>query len=188
MNQTELIDHIKSIAGVLRRDTFVKAATLAIERRFATIIETGGFRGIDGDGRSTEVLAAIARFNGGTFWSVDNNPVHQERAKKRVPPDATVQYCAGDSVTFLSSSFPDGIGFLYLDSYDYDANKPLPSQIHQVAELGAAFGDLRADAIVLLDDCNIPGGGKALLSDLFLKERGFSLVADHYQKLFVRNP
>jgi hypothetical protein len=78
------------------------------------------------------------------------------------------------------------IDFLYLDSYDYDAKNPLACQIHQLAEVGAAYGILSDKAIILMDDAQLEGGGKARLATDFLLERGWKIVLDKYQRLFSR--
>lgn len=179
-----LLGEIGRRAGTVRRDTFVKAADLAMGMGVKEIVETGCYRGIDGDGQSTLIFTELADFLKGRLISVDLNPEHVERAKAKVPGGPREIICR-DSVEYLSHRTTE-IGLLYLDSYDYYHGDPLPSQIHQVAEIGAAWAKLTPKAIVLLDDCNIPGGGKGLFTEKFLLERGFTLVADSYQKLFVR--
>lgn len=84
------------------------------------------------------------------------------------------------------SAFNGIIDVLYLDSYDYNPDDPLPAQLHQVAELGAAWSKLTDKSLILIDDCNIKGGGKCGLSDPFLKERGWKLVFNAYQKLYSK--
>lgn len=183
MNQ-HLLDLVRRLAGPLRSHTFVRAVELALERGVKEFVETGCYRGIDGDGQSTAILATVALQVGGRFISVDLNADHVERAKAKVPNGPREIVCR-DSVEYLSHRTKE-IGLLYLDSYDYYHGDPIPSQVHQVAEIGAAWAKLTPNAIVLLDDCNIPGGGKGLLTSRFLLERGFTLVEDAHQKLFVR--
>jgi hypothetical protein len=188
---------ISALAGPVRRKTFLAAIeqfamTLGSQYSRPGIVETGCYRGIDADGQSTIIWTHVARSLGTEFISVDLSGTHVQRAKDKLsaefnsPPDYFDQtVLIRDSVEYLSSrTLP--IGLLYLDSYDYVESNPLPSQIHQVAEIGAAFGKLAKRAVVLLDDCNMTGGGKGLLTDLFLKEHGFQLVMDEYQKVFVR--
>lgn len=154
-----------------------------------TIIETGTIRVPhfkDYDGASTLTFAKLAEATSSEFYSVDLSPQSIETSMAALGSEVgLVHYNCCDSVGFLSS-FSKPIDVLYLDSYDYFKENPLPSQIHQAAEIGAAYGKLSNDAVVLLDDCNIEGGGKGLLTDMFLKERGWKLVVDKYQKLFVR--
>lgn len=183
MNQ-HLLDLVGKLAGGQRRHTFKRAVELALERGVKEFVETGCYRGIDDDGQSTVIFAAVAAEVCGRFISVDLSEEHVARANAKVPSGPREIVCR-DSVEYLSHRTKE-IGLLYLDSYDYYHGDPLPSQIHQVAEIGAAWAKLAPNAIVLLDDCNIPGGGKGLLTSRFLLERGFTLVEDSYQKLFVR--
>lgn len=187
--------NIADLAGEQRAKTFVKAFELAVdaatagcEQRHYSIVETGCYRGIDADGQSTVILAKLGAAICGEFVSVDKDLAHVVKAREKLrgladKTKATV--IVSDSVEYLSRLCRP-IDFLYLDSYDYEPDNPLPAQIHQVAEIGAAFGKLTPNAIVLLDDCNIPGGGKGLLTERFLLGNGFRLVADGYQKLFAR--
>lgn len=185
MSNDELFKTVELLAGDFRAPSFRRAAELAVEFRCKHFVETGCFRGITYDGQSTRILGMLAVHNGGRLDSVDIDPGHVAKAKKFVSDIYAVSIHQHDAVSWLSARV-DPIDFLYLDSYDYEPSYPPPAQIHQVAEMGAAFGKLLTPCVVLLDDCNIVGGGKGLLTDLFLKERGFKLEYDGYQKLFVR--
>jgi hypothetical protein len=57
-----------------------------------------------------------------------------------------------------------------------------PSQEHAVAELRAA--SLHAGSLVLIDDADLPGGGKARLAKHLLAERGATCLAEGYQSLW----
>lgn len=187
MNIEVLRQFIMDKCGDQRRESFLKAVNLVADRKAITIIETGTIRNANlADGASTLVWSQLAQLTHSGFFSVDNCQSHIETSKKVLGPlTEFCQYCCVDSVMFLSC-FATPIHVLYLDSYDYSPDNPLPAQIHQLAELGAAYGKLSADALILLDDCNIPHGGKAGLVDPFLKERGWKLIHDQYQKLFTR--
>jgi predicted O-methyltransferase YrrM len=152
-----------------------------------TLIETGTLRDASlVDGGSTILFARLANATDSQFYSVDNCQSHLDVAAaelKKVGLDA--RFACIDSVVFLSC-FQTPIHILYLDSYDYAEGNPLPAQIHQLAEIGAAYGKLSDDAVILLDDCNIPGGGKGLLTDRWLTERKWNLLHDKYQKLYSR--
>lgn len=179
------IDTAKNLGGDLRRETFARACELAIERKFRLIIETGTYRGIKADGQSTRIWATLARELGADFYSLDIDQKSIDKAKNLGGPVDYARFYCGDSVPFLSC-FQSPIHLLYLDSFDYIEKTGWQAQAHQVAEMGAALGKLTPDAIVLLDDCNIPGGGKALFTEWFLISRGWKLDYDGYQKLFVR--
>lgn len=180
---------IKSFTGSLRESSFLSLVDIVKHRTKMTIIETGTIRYPDVkdfDGASTLTLAKLADATASDFYSVDIDKDHIDISRKALGENSRfVVYKCCDSVPFLSS-FDSKIDVLYLDSYDYSKDNPLPSQIHHAAEIGAAYGKLSPKAVVLIDDCNIEGGGKGLFVDMFLKERGWKLVVDEYQKLFVR--
>lgn len=48
----------------------------------------------------------------------------------------------------------------YLDSFDFDISNPLPSQKHHLKEIEAAYDKLTDNSVVMIDDCDLPGGGK----------------------------
>ena len=182
MNKTQ----IQALCGPLRWESFLLVWELADKANLSCLIETGTFRGIPGDGESTVLLSELADHLSGDFYSVDNNEEHVAAAKKHIEGKGYRTQCVySDSVSFLSL-FQSPIGVLYLDSYDYDFNNPIPSQLHQLAEIGAAYGKLTPESIVFLDDCDLKGGGKCGLSVPFLIERGWKCIHDKYQKVFTR--
>lgn len=172
---------IRELAGVQRCDSFMKAAEESVRRGHRHYVETGTYRGIDADGRSSEILSYLAYLQGGTFTSIDLCPRHCELARQRVTHGTVVHADSVEHLRRLTEA-----DFVYLDSYDYEPANPEPSQLHMVAEAGAVLGILGPTALILLDDCNIPGGGKGLLVDRFLRARGWRLLHDGYQKLYSR--
>lgn len=182
MNDTE----VQSIAGPQRWETFLEATKLAHEIGVKCIIETGTWRGIAADGQSTLLLAKLAIELGSDFYSVDNNADHIEASKSKMRELGmfNVQHSLCDS-TFFLSIFASPVQLLYLDSYDYSESNPEPAQLHQMSEIGAAWGKLRGSNIVLLDDCNIPGGGKGVMTTKWLIERGYKLHMSKYQNLLI---
>lgn len=175
-----------AICGELRGESFWIVRNHAIQHKARCIIETGTYRGIGADGESTLFLATLARDLGADFYSVD---ISQNAVKKSIEHLSTNglkgDVSCVDSVALLSC-FNSPIDVLYLDSYDFSPDNPTPAQIHQLAELGGAYGKLTSEAVILLDDCNIEGGGKGLLTDRFLLERQWKLIYDGYQKVFTR--
>lgn len=169
------------MAGSQREDSFALAMELAVQRDLKHFVETGCYRGIDADGRSSELLSRVAAHQQGSFVSLDNNPHHVELARARVPFGEVRLSDSIEGLRLLTS-----VDFVYLDSYDYEPHNPEPSQLHMLAEVGAIVGILPAKGLILLDDCNIPGGGKGLLADRFLRGRGWNLLHDKYQKLYSR--
>jgi len=175
-----------NLCGELRGESFWILQNHAIQHGARCIIETGTYREISGDGESTVFLATLAKEIGADFYSVDIN--HNTVLKSRqhlAERDLKADVSCVDSVSLLSC-FGSPIDVLYLDSYDFSPESPLPAQIHQLAEIGGAYGKLSGHAAVLLDDCGIVHGGKGKLTSEFLLERGWNLVCDKYQRLFVR--
>ncbi|MGH7329444.1 MAG: hypothetical protein ACREJX_13945, partial [Polyangiaceae bacterium] len=101
----------------------------------------------------------------------------------------------GDSVGFLRnwaqahSGTP--IDLLYLDSLDYPVapkdGPREPSQQHCLAELDAALPSLAPRAIVLIDDADLPGGGKARFARERLAQLGWRCDLDDYQTLWAHD-
>jgi predicted O-methyltransferase YrrM len=186
MDQTTLL----TATGQLRFDTFEKTIRLAKNRQLQNIIETGTMRTHVNcqDGSSTLVFSWLADDINGQFISVDINKVNQDLTadflKQRGTGTRTTLVNL-DSVEFLSK-YAGRIDLLYLDSYDYVQSDYMPCQLHQLAELGGAYGKLTDNALILIDDCALPFGGKAGLSSAFLKCRGWKLLQAEYQQLWSR--
>jgi SAM-dependent methyltransferase len=173
-----------------RYKTFHRAMQLARERNLTTLIETGtarfGKQGFEGDGGSTIIFAHFATMYYKTFYSVDTNQQSLDVAyKASIPFQKSVHFVCEDSVSFLTN-FPDPIDFLYLDSFDYIYENPIPSQLHHLAEIKAAFPKLTPNGLILIDDCNLPGGGKGKIVIEFLTARGWKVILSDYQVLLSR--
>ena len=76
---------------------------------------------------------------------------------------------------------------MYLDSLDYDLDNPLPAQEHCFNEIKAAYEKLTDDSIILIDDCNLPGGGKGKLAIEWLVDQGWVLLIYKYQAILVKH-
>jgi predicted O-methyltransferase YrrM len=189
MNKSNsILDIIENLAGCQRDKSFRMAAEYAIAHNFRTFIETGCYRGIDADGQSTVILALLAASSveAGMFLSHDIDPEHIKMARlKCAQKGLDPAFACGDSVAMLSK-LVFTVDFAYLDSYDFDANNHLPSQRHQLAEVGAILGKMAKPGLILLDDCDLPHGGKAGMSGPFLEERGWKCVYSAYQKVFIQ--
>jgi hypothetical protein len=86
------------------------------------------------------------------------------------------------------TQMPEKKTFYAIDAHGFlhRAYHALPSfTTSKGVEVGAAFGKLVGRNIVLLDDCNIPGGGKGLLTTKWLIERGYKLHMSKYQNLLI---
>lgn len=174
-----------------RRLGFHKAMQLMSQRNIKTIVETGTARGGDmaftGDGGFTIVFGLWALLYDAHLYSVDILEFAINRAKTMVKPYMNhITFTLDDSVHYLQE-FDRTIDFLYLDSFDYEKTNPLPSQQHHLKEIEAAYEKLAPNAIVMIDDCKLPGGGKGRLAINYLKERGWKVVLDSYQVIMVRS-
>ncbi len=171
--------------------TFLRALLYMKERNVQTIVETGtardGLNGCIGDGCSTCIFSEWAELYGASFYSVDINDSNLREAKKALNSAETVSHLIlSDSVEFLQN-FGRPIDFLYLDSYDFEWDNPIPSQQHHLSEIIAAYPWLHENSVVMIDDCDLPHGGKGKLVIEFLLSRGWKITAKKYQVIMVRN-
>lgn len=160
------------------------------------IVETGCMRADHGqlalgdDGASTYIFDDFINYYDGEVASVDINPNNVAHAQKMVS-DRTTVYCS-DSVEFLWN-IPEKrkIDLLYLDSYDFEPDNPIPSQKHHLKELTAVMKNLKKGSIIMVDDnantpefewfTKIAQGGKAGFVKEFMKDIGAELLLDEYQ-------
>ncbi len=176
--------------GNVRYDTFKMALRLIKQRNLDTLVETGtsrfGKKGCEGDGGSTLIFSHFCAIYKKKFYSVDINQDYLDQAfRASVPFQRSVEFVCDDSIHFLST-FDGKIDFLYLDSFDYVYENPFPSQLHHLKEIQAAYDKLSPRAVVMIDDCNLPGGGKGLLVIEFLTARGWKILMSNYQVILSR--
>ncbi|MGI9541799.1 MAG: class I SAM-dependent methyltransferase [Cyclobacteriaceae bacterium] len=162
-----------------------------------TLVETGvmrnGLRKTKGDGASTVVYGLWAKQHQAMLHSVDIDPVAIEAAKNELEIlglDGIVHLTASDSVAFLKA-FPEPVDFLYLDSYDYDKKDiaiQQASQLHHLKEFKSIESKLHSKSLVLIDDCDLPGGGKGKQVIEYMKTKSWKIISDDYQVLLGRNP
>ena len=160
------------------------------------IVETGCMRADHGqlalgdDGASTYIFDDFINYYDGEVVSVDINPDNVAHAQKMVS-DRTTVYCS-DSVEFLwNIPSKRKIDLLYLDSFDFEPEDPVPSQKHHLKELTAVMKNLRKGSIIMVDDnantpefewfTKIAQGGKAGFVKEFMKDIGAELLLDEYQ-------
>ena len=176
-----------------RYPTFLSALQLIKERNLKTIIETGtsrcGDKNFEGDGGSTIIFAQWAKDYKSEFYSVDLSEENLLQAKSAVhnllgKPNSRIHFVCSDSIAFLQS-FGRQIDFLYLDSYDYEENNPLPSQHHHLFEIHAAYPYLTENSVVMIDDCDLPHGGKGRLAIEYLIDRGWKILENRYQVILI---
>jgi hypothetical protein len=182
-----------------RHATFRRAFDLVLQRTGAlrTLVETGCVREKNdySAGYSTVVFGEFLMRHGGRLYSVDVNPRNVEICRKLTRRYAAlITVLVADSIAFLREwprSHPGTpIDLLYLDSFDYplapEDGSPEPSQQHCLGELEAALPSLSERAVVLIDDADLPGGGKPALARRRLSQLGWRCVLDGYQTLWTR--
>ena len=178
-----------------RQKTFRRAIELLDERGATCLIETGvaryGLRNSKSDGASTAVFGLWAKANNASLYSVDISPESIAGARKAVMElDLLneVKLVTGDSVQFLEN-FSDPVDFLYLDSYDYDKHDEsvqMASQEHHLKEFKAIEEQLGPDTVVLIDDCDLPGGGKGKTVIEYMTRKGWQVDTNAYQVLLTK--
>lgn len=167
--------------GPTRADPMLQALDLAHRAGLRSLVETGCMRSYPTcDGASTRVLAEYCHRAGTQLVSLELNPDHIQVARSALVHPESVEFRAGDSVAALSR-LQTPVEFLYLDSYDFQPSDPMPSAMHQLAEVGAALGHLAERAIILLDDWHGGSAGKGSLAVPFLLSRGWRQIIDGYQ-------
>ncbi|MFY9781370.1 MAG: class I SAM-dependent methyltransferase [Candidatus Baltobacteraceae bacterium] len=184
-----------------RYGTFARAFELLLARtgRDRTIVETGCVREKNdySAGYSTVLFGELLTRGGGKLFTVDlseRNMALCKRFTKRFAP--LISYNVSDSVEYLRAwsraPKPQTIDLLYLDSWDYPVSaehgEPEPSQRHCLLEFEAALPALSERGIVLIDDGDLPGGGKPKLAKARLAELGWACEIDDYQTLWTAPP
>lgn len=177
-----------------RRDTFRRCLNLLDKTKARIIIETGtsreGLHGAKSNGAATIVFGKWAQLNQGFLYSVDISEKSVTAAQKEVVAQGLVEFVnihLSDSIQFLES-FTEKVDFLYLDSYDYsdDIEVQLKSQTHHLKEFKAIEQQLHEKSIVLIDDCDLPNGGKGKLVIEYMLNKGWKILMQEYQILLIR--
>lgn len=170
-----------------RFSSMYKALELIQDIERPVIVETGILRDpTPGGGHSTYKFGEFAERRNGSVHSCDinQNAVTFARLATFQYKGYISYYCV-DSVLFLEN-FEDKIDLLYLDSYDSGPGHEEAASQHQLNEIKAIFPKLKERCAVLLDDADLPEGGKTKYSSTYLEENGFTLAIEDYQKLYVR--
>ena len=178
-----------------RQKTFRRAIELLEERKATCLIETGvaryGLRNSKSDGASTAVFGLWAKSHNTSLYSVDISPESIAGAREAVEELDLVEHVklvTGDSVQFLEN-FTDPVDFLYLDSYDYDKHDEsiqIASQEHHLKEFKAIEEKLAPGTVVLIDDCDLPGGGKGKTVIQYMTRKGWQIDTSAYQVLLTK--
>ena len=192
----DMIDELMKGSSI-RAATF-KAALNYLDRvKPAVIIETGTARGrfdinlpsICGDGASTLIFALWCSRNNAKIYTVDIDPICIDNCKLNIAAlglTDVVEFVVSDSVAFLETCPLTHLQFLFLDSYDFDYNDPVPSQMHHLKEYLAVKDKLADQCCILIDDCGLPHGGKGFYVEQHLPRDKFTLLQSGYQHLYER--
>ena len=155
------------------------------------IIETGCLRiagNWEGDGQSSFMFDALTRAMGGAFFSIDVLAESIETARRAC--SSAVNLICNDSVAALytlSQLMRGPAALVYLDSYDVDADNPMPSAIHHALELAAARPLLGPGTLVCVDDYGVgrQPGGKGLILDRFFANIRARVLYSGYQRIWL---
>ena len=177
-----------------RRNTFRKTLALLDKIEAKIIIETGtsreGLKGAKSNGGATIVFGKWAKLNNAELHSVDISKKSIKAAQNEVDNQQLADVVTihhSDSLEFLAN-FKKPVDFLYLDSYDYsnDLEVQVKSQIHHLKEFKAIEEHLHENSIVLIDDCDLPNGGKGKMVVEYMKQKKWKVLMNAYQILLVR--
>lgn len=177
-----------------RRDTFKETLSLLDKIGAKTLIETGtsreGLHGAKSNGAATIVFGKWAQENKAYLHSVDISEESVANAQAEVDRQKlnnSVKIYCSDSLDFLEK-FDEKVDLLYLDSYDYSSDLAVQkkSQEHHLLEFKAIEDQLHKDTIVLIDDCDLPNGGKGKLAIEYMLQKGWKVRTNDYQVLLTR--
>ena len=171
------------------------AMNMMTDSGVSVLVETGvarhGLGYSKSDGASTILFGIYAKNNGAKLYSVDINPDNIAECRKTIDKmnlSSNVELNVADSIEYLKA-FPHKVDFLYLDSYDYNRNKPeiiKGSQAHHLKEIKAIEKKLHENSIILIDDCKLPGGGKGKSAIQYLQSNGWKILMNNYQVLLKK--
>jgi len=161
------------------------------------VVETGCQRLADdlGAGMSTSIFGEFLTQYGGSLVTVDIDGHNLEVCRSCTEEwSKCIRYVKRDSIQFLKEYDGPAIDFLYLDSLDFPmddlpdvAARRAQAQNHCLHEFLAAEDKLTDTAILLLDDNQLPEGGKpAILKELLLDRKEWLCLLDLQQSLWWR--
>lgn len=121
-----------------------------LNERPAHILETGSSAW---GTNSSRLFDCYVRRFGGSFRTIDIRPEAAIALHSDVAP--TSQLIVGDSVQglqWIAEQEPPKFDLVYLDSFDLDANNPIPSMIHGLAEFLWLEDLTKSGTLILIDD------------------------------------
>lgn len=174
-----------------RHITFRLALNLLYQQPKHNIVETGTIRMIDdyGAGYSTFIYGNFVKKYGGHITTIDIEPVNMAVCKLATEEfKDQITYVVDDSLHALTL-LKEPIDLLYLDSLDTPIEPEADAshaQEHCLKEFKLAEYLLHDKSIVLIDDNNFANGGKSRLVKKYLKEKGWRLLLNAQQSLWIR--
>ena len=178
-----------------RRGTLRRVLELLEQRQAKTLVETGiarnGLEKSKGDGASTILFGVWAKNHDAKLYSIDIDSAAVEIANKEIVErglEVAVSTHVSDSIIYLEN-FQQPVDFLYLDSYDYDKRDlavQKASQEHHLKEFKAVESRLHDQSVVLIDDCDLPGGGKGKTVIKYMLGTGWKIEMQQYQVILHR--
>lgn len=172
---------------------------LAQTRKNPLIVETGCQRQEDdlGAGMSTSILGEFVQRYGGKLITVDLFQRHLDVCRAcTLEYQNVIEYVASDSLKYMSSYKGPPADMVYLDSLDYpvgenagDIEMQKAAQEHCLKEFkfGWNSGLITEDTLVLIDDNQLPGGGKPRMLKEHLVQEGWLCLMDLQQSLWIKN-
>lgn len=154
----------------------------------AVIVEIGTMRDVNrGGGHSTYKFGEYCSRFGSQLYTVDILEAAIEHSvSKTTNFQPWINYVTSDSTKFLKQ-FDKKIDLLYLDGFDSTPGEERAASKKQLQEIKAALPKLAEKCVIILDDTDLPKGGKAGLSSKFLVKNGFKLVINKYQQVYIRD-
>jgi hypothetical protein len=183
--------HMKQ--GSERFHTFKIAMNYYLQYNGKVIVETGTQRQLNdwGAGCSTSLIGKfISEFSPTSrLYSVDISSLNIQISKEICCQDyrSHITWLTEDSIGFLKN-FNEKIDFLYLDSYDWFPQEPglTECQKHQLSEMEACLDKMNEKSVILLDDNDLPDGGKSKLTKEFLTNNNWICLLDSKQSIWIR--
>lgn len=180
-----------------RGNTFTKALEYLDRVKPSVLVETGTSRGrfdinlpsICGDGGGSLIFALWCSRNNAKLYTVDIDPQCINNCKLNIAAlglSEYVEFVVSDSVEYLQNCELKELQFLFLDSYDFESNNPIPSQMHHRKEYTAVKDKLHSNCCILIDDCGLPHGGKGRFVEQDIVKDGFVMTYQGYQHLHIR--
>jgi hypothetical protein len=102
---------------------------------------------------SSRLFDAFVDYHGGTFHSVDLDPVPSKRLIFQHSRQS--HFYIGDSVNFLKDELghqTKTVDLFYLDSFDVDWENPMAAAQHGLAEYKALYKYIKTGTVLVIDD------------------------------------